>query len=76
MFLCPGVHDIMLSLYGHLSAYVVYFFIAFILSGTFILPSRESDHCTIRAHLGAAGHLSTTPRRENPVKCLSQRHNK
>ena len=42
----------------------------------FILLSRESDQCAIRARLGVAGHLSTTPRWGNPAKCLSQRHNK
>ena len=30
----------------------------------------------IRARLGVARHLSTTPRWGNPAKCLSQRHNK
>ena len=38
------------------------------------LLSQKSDHCAIRARLGVAGHLSTTPRRDNPAKCLSQRH--
>ena len=42
----------------------------------FIFLSRESDQCAIRARLGVAGHLSTTPRWGNPAKCLSQRHNK
>ena len=42
----------------------------------FILLSRESDQCAIRARLGVADHLSTTPRWGNPAKCLSQRHNK
>ena len=28
----------------------------------FILLSRESNQCAIRARLGVAGHLSTTPR--------------
>ena len=42
----------------------------------FILLSRESDQCAIRARLGVAGHLSTTPRWGNPAKCLSRRHNK
>ena len=42
----------------------------------FILLSRESDQCAIRARLGVTGHLSTTPRWGNPAKCLSQRHNK
>ena len=48
----------------------------FIFSCIFILLSRESDQCAIRARLGVAGHLSTTPRWGNPAKCLSQRHNK
>ena len=38
--------------------------------------SRESDQCAMRARLGVAGHLSTTPRWGNPAKRLSQRHNK
>ena len=38
----------------------------------FILLSRKSDQCAIRARLGVASHLSTTPRWENPAKCLSQ----
>ena len=42
----------------------------------FILLSRESDQCAIRARLGVASHLSTTPRWGHPAKCLSQRHNK
>ena len=42
----------------------------------FILLSRESDQSAIRARLGVASHLSTTPRWGNPAKCLSQRHNK
>ena len=42
----------------------------------FILLSRESYQCAIRARLGVASHLSTTPRWGNPTKCLSQRHNK
>ena len=41
----------------------------------FIL-SREGGQCAIRARLGVAGHLSTTPRWGNSVKSLSQRHNK
>ena len=53
----------------------------FLFSCIFILDfekslSRESDQCAIRARLGVAGHLSTTPRWGNPAKCLSQRHNK
>ena len=74
MFLWPGVCDITLSLYGHLPAYAVYFCIVFIFSCIFIL-SRESDHCAIRARLGVASHLPTTPRRDNPVKSLFQLHN-
>ena len=50
------------------------FFIFF--SCIFILLSRESDQCAIRARLGVASHLSTTPRWGNPAKCPSQRHNK
>ena len=42
----------------------------------FILLLRESDQCVIRARLGVASHLSTTPRWRNPAKCPSQRHNK
>ena len=52
----------------------VFFF--FVFSCIFIFLSRESDQCAIRARLGVAGHLSTTPRWGYPVKCLSQRHNK
>ena len=76
MFLCPNVRDIMLSLYGHLSANVVYFCIVFIFSCIFIFLSRESDQSAIRARVGVADHLSTTPKGGNPVKSLSQRHNK
>ena len=47
-----------------------------LVSCIFILLSRESDQCAIRARLGVASHLSTTPRWGNPAKCLSQRHNK
>ena len=36
-----------------------------------ILLSRDSDQCAVRARLGVAGHLSTTPRWRNPAKCLS-----
>ena len=36
----------------------------------FILLSRESDQCAIRARLGVARHLSTTPWWGNPAKCL------
>ena len=42
----------------------------------FILLSRESVQCAVRAHLGVASRLSTTPRWGNPTKCPSQRHNK
>ena len=52
------------------------FFFFYLFSCIFILLSRESDQCAIRARLGVAGHLSTTPRWGNPAKCLSQRHNK
>ena len=52
------------------------FFFFFFFSCIFILLSRESDQCAIRARFGVAGHLSTTPRWGNPAKCLSQRHNK
>ena len=48
----------------------------FLFSCIFILLSRESDQCAMRARLGVASHLSTTPRWGNPAKCLSQRHNK
>ena len=47
-----------------------------VFSSIFILLSRESDQCAIRARLGVASHLSTTPRWGNPAKCLSHRHNK
>ena len=54
-----------------LSIYFIYLFTCI-----FILLSRESDQCAIRARLGVAGLLSTTPRWGNPAKCLFQRHNK
>ena len=48
-----------------------------LVSCVFILLSRESDQCAIRARLGVASHLSTTPRWRNPAKRLSQwQHNK
>ena len=47
-----------------------------LVSCIFILLSRESDQCVIRARLGVASHLSTTPRWGNPAKCLSQLHKK
>ena len=50
--------------------------IVFAFSCIFILLSGASDQCAIQARLGVAGHLSTTPRWENPAKCVSQRHNK
>ena len=53
----------------------LYYFI-YLFSCMFILLSRESDQCAIRARLVVASHLSTTPRWGNPAKCLSQRHNK
>ena len=59
---------------GHLGERAFYYLYLF--SCIFILLSRESDQCAIRARLGVAGHLSTTPRWGNPAKCLSQRHNK
>ena len=65
-----------------IEAYVVtekqseYDMVFFIFGCIFILLSRESDQCAIRARLGVAGHLFTTPRWGNPAKCLSQRYNK
>ena len=50
--------------------------IFFMFSCIFILLSRESDQCAIRAHLRVASHLSTTPRWGNPAKCLSKRYDK
>ena len=50
--------------------------IFFMFSCIFILLSRESDQCAIRAHLRVASHLSITPRWGNPAKCLSKRYNK
>ena len=41
----------------------------------YILLSRESNQCVIRAHLGVVGRLSTTPRWGNPARCLSQQRN-
>ena len=48
----------------------------FLFSCIFILLSRESDQCAMRARLGVAGHLSTTSGGGNPAECVSQRHNK
>ena len=39
-------------------------------------PITRKRLSAIRARLEVAGHLSTTLRWRNPVKCLSQRHNK
>ena len=50
---------------------VTFYDIIFIIIGVFTLLSQESDQCAIRARLGVAGHLSTTPRWGNSVKCLS-----
>ena len=63
IYVSTGIHALYLSQH-------------FLFGCIFILLSRESDQCAIRARLGVAGHLSTTPRWGNPVKCLSQRHNK
>ena len=43
-------------------------FILFLFSCIFILLSRDtgSNQCAIRARLGVAGHLSTTPRWQSP----------
>ena len=48
----------------------------FFFSYIFILLSRESNQCAIRARLRVAGHMSTTPRWGNPAKCFSQPHYK
>ena len=50
--------------------------IPYLFSCIFILLSRESDQSAVRADLGVASHLSTTPRWGNPPKCPSRRHNK
>ena len=43
--------------------YRVSIFVSFLVfSCIFILVSRESDQCAVRARLGVAGHLSITPR--------------
>ena len=42
----------------------------FLFSCIFILLSRESDQCAIRARLGVAGHLSTTPRWGIPLSAF------
>ena len=55
---------------------MAFIFYLFLFSCIFILLSRESDQCAIRARLGDAGHLSTTPKWGSPAKCLSQQHNK
>ena len=39
-------------------------------------PITRKRLSAVRARLGVAGYLSTTLRWGNPVKCLSQRHNK
>ena len=39
-------------------------------------PLTRKRRSAVRARLGVAGHLSTTLRWGNSVKCLSQRHNK
>ena len=39
-------------------------------------PITRKRRSAVRACLGVAGHLSTTLRWRNSVKCLSQRHNK
>ena len=54
----------------------LYLFFLYLFGCIFILLSRESDQCAIRARLGVAGHLSITPRWGNTGKCLSQRDNK
>ena len=56
------------------TSFVFVFFLNFCC--IFILLSRESDQCAIRARLGVANHPSTTLRSGNPTKCLFQRHNK
>ena len=43
---------------------VLYWYFFLVFSFIFILLSQESDQCAVRARLGAASHLSTTPRRE------------
>ena len=55
---------------------IYFIFYIYLFSYIFILLSRASDQSAIRAHLGVASHLSTTPRWGNPAKCLSQRHHK
>ena len=42
----------------------------------FYPPITRKRRSAIRARLGVAGHLSATLGWGNPVKCLSQRHNK
>ena len=42
----------------------------FVFSCIFILLSRKSDQCAIRARLGVASHLSTTPRWGNPLSAF------
>ena len=46
--------------------------VVFVFCSIFIFLSRESDQYAVRARLGVASHLSTTPRWGNPTKCLSQ----
>ena len=48
----------------------------FVFCRIFVHLSQESNQCAIRAHLGVASYLSTTPTWGNPAKCLSQRHSK
>ena len=43
----------------------------FVFCCVFILLSRESDQCAVRARLGVASHLSTTPRWGIPLSAFS-----
>ena len=71
-----GNFHLEMAFFGAIGTYICDSGIFYLFSCIFVLLSRESDQCAIRARLGVAGHLSTTPRWGNPAKCLSQRHNK
>ena len=50
-----------ISYRSQLDNFYYYYYYSFFI-GIFILLSRESDQCAVRARLGVAGHLSTTLR--------------
>ena len=64
------------SVYIYIYIYIYTHILFFHKDALFILLSRESDQSAIRARLGVASHLSTTPRWGNPAEYLYQRRNK